>query len=116
MSQSDFVSLAIENELAVELAVLTTTQNKKKFSSDPYVPVNFIPGEVFAFIAAWEEASTSTAPTSSTFVNQDESLVAVSRSVFEPFRRVNDFAPPKRFYRTFWRSVSKRILALSSMQ
>jgi hypothetical protein len=115
ISQSDFASLAIENELADERAVLTITQNEANFSSDPYVSVNFIPDEVFSFIAEWE-TSTSTAPTPPACVNLDNVLFPVSTSVFEPPRRLNDFAPPKRFYRTFWRSVSRRILQMASTQ
>jgi hypothetical protein len=43
----------------------------------------------------------------------------VSREIFEPIRRLslNDVSsPPKPFYRTFWRSVSRRILSISSAQ
>ena len=29
---------------------------------------------------------------------------------FEPIRRIGQAAPPKRFYRTFWRSVTRRIM------
>ena len=33
-----------------------------------------------------------------------------SVDAYEPLRSVTDFRPPKRFYRTFWRSVARRIM------
>ncbi len=33
------------------------------------------------------------------------------QSIYEPSRRVPSSAPPKRFHRTFWRSIGKRLLA-----
>jgi hypothetical protein len=48
------------------------------------------------------------------YMDLDESVISVSQSMFEPARYLNGNAPPKRFYRTFWRSAAMRILALSS--
>ena len=42
--------------------------------------------------------------------------VSVSQDMFEPTRCLKSKAPPKRFYRTFWRSATRRILDFSSMQ
>ena len=33
-----------------------------------------------------------------------------SVDAYEPLRLFKDFGPPKRFYRTFWRSVASRIM------
>ena len=38
---------------------------------------------------------------------------AYSAEVYEPLRRCTHFAPPKRFHRTFWRSLARRALAAS---
>ena len=34
----------------------------------------------------------------------------------EPVRLISGIAPPKRFYRTFWRSAARRILAVKEEQ
>ena len=44
--------------------------------------------------------------------SMDITAASMQQSKFEPCRRSNVFAPPKRFYRTFWRSAAVRILAL----
>ncbi len=80
--------------------------------------------ELHALIAAWE---TSTLSTKISSESMDLDLVPEYFSAFseihhtlhkfEPSRRVTEdasFSPPKRFYRTFWRSVTRRILASSS--
>ena len=46
----------------------------------------------------------------------DEPLVSIIDDMFEPVRTLKVFAPPKRFHRTFWRSASRRMLALSKNQ
>jgi hypothetical protein len=79
-----------------------------------YRPVNFIPDEVYELIRNWEVV----------YLKQQESIQAIdlmdtetssdsrsSESIFEPMRLVPlSEAPPKRFYRTFWRSVTRRII------
>ncbi len=82
-----------------------------------YRPVNFIPDEVYELIRNWERA----------YHTQQESAHAVdsmetessltgaqaSESVYEPMRCVPvSEPPPKRFFRTFWRSVTRRIVEL----
>jgi hypothetical protein len=62
------------------------------------------------------EMDSSETPTTSPAdcMDLDEVSVPVSMEIFEPIRRLDCFAPPKRFYRTFWRSMAGRILELSS--
>ena len=47
-------------------------------------------------------------------VQASMSLVAISESLeaisYEPTRHVQQAAPPKQFYRTFWRSIARRML------
>mmetsp|Transcript_4643 Transcript_4643/g.10278 ORF Transcript_4643/g.10278 Transcript_4643/m.10278 type:complete len:159 (-) Transcript_4643:78-554(-) len=82
-----------------------------------FCPVNFIPDEVYKLIENWELA----------YMQRQDSIPAVdsmdtescrdswsSESIFEPIRcmSVSQAPPPKRFYRTFWRSVTRRIVQL----
>jgi hypothetical protein len=130
MSQADFASLAIRTELADESFdtkatdasdiavgkqhdVQTYAENGKKTASEVYVPVNYIPDEVLIFIEAWESANWSSKSPCDSMV-LDEVSISVSQDMFEPTRSVKVIAPPKRFYRTFWRSITRRIIALSS--
>ncbi len=133
MSQADFASLAIRTELADESFdtkatdasdiavgkqhdcndVQTVAENGKKTASEVYVPVNYIPDEVLIFIEAWESANWST-KSPCDWMALDEVSIPVSQDTFEPTRSVKVIPPPKRFYRTFWRSITRRIIALSS--
>ncbi len=36
--------------------------------------------------------------------------------IYEPVRLVLNASPPKRFYRTFWRSAARRMLEREGMQ
>ncbi len=79
-----------------------------------YRPVNFIPEEVYELIRNWELS----------YLKQQENAHAVDSmetesllhplpndSLFEPMRSMLDSAhPPKRFFRTFWRSLTRRIV------
>ena len=82
-----------------------------------YRPVNFIPDEVYELIRNWER----------TYHTQQESVHVVdsmemessltgaqaSESVYEPMRCVPvSEPPPKRFFRTFRRSVTRRLVVL----
>ncbi len=86
-------------------------------ATEIYRPVNFIPDEVYELIRNWEVA----------YLKQHESIQAVdsldteasndslsNESIFEPTRLLMSatVAPPKRFYRTFWRSLARRTLQL----
>ena len=44
-----------------------------------------------------------------------QTLADVSQGQYEPIRRVSSSAPPKRFYRTFWRSLTLRATHQSRM-
>ncbi len=129
MPQSDFESLAMETELADDdlntrdteihansegnqQNMLTVVKNEDGMNSSStyYVPVNFIPDEVLAYNADWESAYLSQMGSSDS-MDLDSFTVSVSQGVFEPTRRLSDFAPPKRFYRRIWRSMTRRILA-----
>ncbi len=133
MSQSEFPSLAasvVPNNIADEIlstdvvevdcisdfkenAVLTLAKCKDDTIGELYVPVNFIPVEVYGFIAAWDSAN-STTTSQSDGMELDVASVPSLQTMFEPARCLSELGPPKRFYRTFWRSAARRILALTS--
>ncbi len=66
--------------------------------ADVYVPVNEIKEEVYAMLAAWESHALQSPD------------VAAREPYFEPFRCLSDAGPPKRFYRTFWRGVTRKLV------
>ena len=120
MAQNDFDSLAMpaqsEDLLPDAHRDLKPSCSDRKTAfadeDEDYVPVNFIPEEVFAMIKAWElkqrdlievsdSMSVSRAASSETFRPED----------YEPLRVCSLAGPPKRFYRTFWRSAARRVLA-----
>ena len=125
MAQSNFTSLAVrvhdESEsqhayvakvcihLNKNAALTTDVKCEADCMSNVYVPVNFIPDEVFAFLAAWD-ASHISKTSSPDGMELDTASLPASQDMFEPTRRLNDFAPPKRFYRTFWRSMARRVV------
>jgi hypothetical protein len=129
MSQSDFVSLTVilQNDLANETLSNTTAKVITNFelpenavprcehvkSAEVFDSVKFIPVEVYAFLEAWEEAD-STRIRSFDFMELDSASFPITQDMFEPARLIHELAPPKRFYRTFWRSAARRILELPS--
>ena len=45
-------------------------------------------------------------------INLNIQYAATMMNVYEPVRRVTHWAPPKRFYRSIWASMSRRVLAV----
>jgi hypothetical protein len=130
MAQSDFTSLAVRHELADEdmyckrtevkstsdckqSALLPYGKNEDKGSRELYTPVNFtISDELYSFLAAWESSAVAMKSLNDG-MDFDAAPAPDPKSSFDPPRYLDDFAPPKRFYRTFWRSAARRILKLS---
>ena len=42
--------------------------------------------------------------------NRNDTVMSALSVNFEPIRGVIQVAPPKRFYRTFWRSITRRLM------
>jgi hypothetical protein len=116
MSQSNFANLVIipQNEIAVETmttytaevvgsseitenAVTLFAENKANPNEVVFDSVNLIPVELYDFLAASDPMELDSIP------------LPVAQDMFEPARRVHDFAPPRRYYRRFWRSAARRI-------
>ena len=75
------------------------------------MPVNFIPEEVFAMIKAWELKRRDLMEVSDSMsVSRAASSETLRLEDYEPLRVCTQAAPPKRFYRTFWRSAARRVL------
>ena len=81
---------------------------------DDYVPVNFISEEVLAMIKGWQlgyqkrqelkEASVATS------MEIEPASFTAAANHDEPMRCIPNAAPPKRFYRTFWKGVTRRMV------
>ncbi len=84
-------------------------------SEEAYIPVNSIPPEALAVIAAWESFNMKSI-ISSDRMEIDETATPVSLDTVEHSGPPSylHLDPPKRYCRTFWRSFSRRVLALSS--
>ena len=119
MAQNDFDSLAMPTQS--EDLMLDTHHDLKPSCSDrktayadgdeDYVPVNFIPEEVFAMIKAWELKQRDLMEVSDSMsVSRAASSETLRLEDYEPLRVCTQAAPPKRFYRTFWRSAARRVL------
>jgi hypothetical protein len=91
-------------------AALTLAKKKDETSRAQYVPLNINQDQDDGY--GLIEARESMDLTATMISSRMEQL----QNKFEPARRLKDFSPPKRFYRTFWRSTSRRILALSIKQ
>jgi hypothetical protein len=120
MEQSYFTPLSVHYEVAddsmfdigteIQCTFISKQSNDptqaKKATMEVYVEVNDVTDEFLASLLA---------NTSSSDHMDDEISESFSQNIFEPARFLTHKAPPKRFYRTFWRSAATRILGLSSM-
>ena len=78
-----------------------------------YTPVNFISDEARALIIAYENAAKRRADELVVGnVGSHESILASTTDTYEPERIMANPAPPKRFFRTFWLSITLRMLRL----
>jgi hypothetical protein len=83
---------------------------------DAYVPVNYIGPEAYALLAAAEASAARHAAAAESGVmeldvnSQGSTLQSALDEMYDPERVLTIMAPPKRFYRTFWLSVSLRLL------
>ena len=115
MSQSDFASLAVQcgvsdaslDTCVAEVLSVTTSNFDMWYAKYEDMPLM----GMYSTSAAYEQ---STLTTESPSDGMDLDAAPVPQDIYEPARRLNDFVPPKRFFRTFWRSAARRILAMSS--
>ncbi len=123
LAQDDFNSLALCSESdgfkldACSLCSSPTDRKACDFDAnkeETYVPVNFIPESVHALLKAWELSELTKRKDVTYFsvcTSRTTSSPDVSGSVdYEPMRCMAKVVPPKKFYRTFWRSIVRRLL------
>ena len=94
-------------EEAIPRSCKTNRPEKRPCCDETYVPVNFINNEVYALIAAWEASEFKREESGEA---ADSALDADRDALYEPLRCRPTIAPPKRFYRTFWKSITRRTL------
>jgi hypothetical protein len=76
--------------------------------NEKYVPVNFIDAEIYALIERWE----SYAEDHPAEITMPKDLSS-GENIYEPCRHLPNSLAPKRYYRTFWRSVCRRLVEVS---
>ena len=83
---------------------------------DAYVPVNYISPEAYALLAAAEASAARKADALDTGVPELDLIGSISSlqismfGLYDPERILQSMSPPKKFYRTFWQSISLRRL------
>ena len=122
MAQNDFDCLGMpyqSDDLMLDACIglrpPSSDTDRKAASADgddDYVPVNYIPEAVYSMIKAWElkrhdimEVSSSMSLSATAASSTD----ALRLEDYVPMRICAQAAQPKRFYRTFWRSVARRL-------
>ena len=122
MAQDNFDSLALAAEsddfklYSCPLCSSSTDRKACDFDSskeDTYVPVNFIPESVHAMIKAWELSElkrTDVIDNSACAIRVTSAPDASGLVDYEPMRCMTKVVPPKKFYRTFWRSIVRKLV------
>ena len=96
------------------------SQKSAVLDQDAYVPVNYISPEVYALLAAAEASAARRAEAQDAggmdldSIGQESTLQTTMGGWHDPANAMLGMAPPKRYYRIFWRSVSKRLLQQSA--
>jgi hypothetical protein len=89
-------------------------------ADETYLPVNFFPDEVYALIREGQRTYHKQQESAQALRAKDVGLAAHSQSSardLEPMRFVSaPLPPPKLFYRTFWRSMTRRIMRLEKLR
>ena len=92
-----------------------------------YAPIDFNTDIVTTMIIEWEQpklepqdmmddSGSLGMAESMTGVLYSADMATMSLEHYEPVRRCSFAAPPKRFYRTFWRSEARRLLERQKQQ
>jgi hypothetical protein len=121
IAQRDFPSLELaerSDDLSLDAyqpLISVTVERMSCLGDDNFVPVNFIPDAVCTMIKNWElselERQNLAEVSDPVGINRVSSVPGVlNQEDYEPTRCMREFAPPKRFYRTFWKSISRKLL------
>ncbi len=122
-SQDDFSVLGLAESLDDSHGVpaidrtgsgLLKSESKRE-TTETYCPGNFIPDEFYELFRIWELSRLKRQKATDTVDSVQSALMTDSstESVYEPMRIMDVPAtPPKRFHRTFWRSLTLRVVRL----
>jgi hypothetical protein len=95
----------------------STLERQNKMDRDTYVPVNYISPEACALLAAAEAYAARRANDVDTENMEEDAGYGFSTLLHNAIDGVNvpelslpRMAPPKKFYRTFWQSISLQLL------
>ena len=105
-NQKDFDSLTFSDSLQHDSIFDREAFSGDIVPNDAYVLVHEFSDEIRSYLAAAEAAFMKRATSS----HGTENVDSVTAHTYEPLRPMTDPAPPKRFYRTFWRSIARRVL------
>jgi hypothetical protein len=121
MAQSDFTLLAVQcnrydarrephvSEIYVSFRIDTAAEQRAKAES--LIGASEVSLNIYgAVLHTAHETSLET------MEGMDVDTAAILQQVVEPVRRLRSFAPPKRFFRSFWRAAARRLLASLSAQ
>jgi hypothetical protein len=90
-------------------------KSENKCEAESFCPADFISDEVNELIRNWELSHSRQQDNAHAVESMEsKSFSASSESVYEPLRCMLGAAapPPKRFHRTFWRSLTVRVVRL----
>ena len=114
-TQEDFDSLAIPEQANVfmdDVCLSNESCMLERKTVENYVPVNFIPEAALKMIMTWQlqrqDQMEISGYSSITAAVPSPNVTGAGTGEHERFYAVG--APPKRFYRTFWRSIARRLL------
>ena len=120
MAQEDFETLVLggpSEDSMLDAFPPFTSAAAKSGGDETYVPVNYIPEEVYAMIKKWQlqqkhrsEVSDTNSQTGAASSSDAPIIDNYEPIDYEPLRICPQAGPPKRFYRTFWRSAARRML------
>ena len=94
----------------------SNSQKEARQDQEAYVPVNYISPEAYALLAAAEASATLRADALDEGVTEldanghSSTLQSVLDYWYQHEGAVQIMAPPKRFYRIFWQSISRQLL------
>jgi hypothetical protein len=98
----------------------SNSDKAEKLTQDAYVPVNYISPEAYAFlIAAEASAARRSNEIATAHVGLDLNVIGLTSHAPSAAHGwyphvLSSTAPPKRYYTTFWQSISLRLLEQSS--
>jgi hypothetical protein len=104
-----------------ENSITTAMTTAAILDDGEYVPVNYISSELLALLAAAEASAARRADAMDLGTEEHDDAnndLTMPGSVidgkYDPVRILQCMAPPKRFYRTFWKLISRRLLAATT--